>query len=386
MAGKELMPRHGALFLGASLYRGAGYGKRHPLAIPRVSLTQDLIQACGALLPEEFQEARRASLHELSRFHDRDYLNALMRCEALGKVPEAYRRRYGLGNLENPYFPGIFSIPATASGASIQGAEAVLGGKVAFNPAGGMHHAFPDRARGFCFLNDPVLAILRLRQEGLRVLYWDMDAHFGDGVARALRHDGATLAVSIHMDTRYAYPFEGGGMADVPEVNLPLPKGISDAEYAHAFGRLWPAVMEAFRPDAVVLQAGADALGADPLGKFRLSIRQFLAVARRMVADAPRHPDGTPKLLVLGGGGYHPIALARCWAGLWGVLRGRELPEALPEAGRKLLAAVDWDDDEVALEAPCEGPVRPEVRARVERLLDVHPLFKKKGAVLRQAP
>lgn len=376
-----------ALMIGASRYRRHSYGENHPLGIPRVSLTLDLVRAYGALSEDEFRASRKATPAELEWFHTREYVSAMQRCEALGKVHDRYRRRHNIGNFENPFFPGFFATPATAAYGSIQGAERVLDGYIAFNPAGGMHHARPDAAQGFCFFNDPVLGMFRLRREGLRVLYVDMDAHHGDGVEAAFREDGEVMTFSLHMDTAYAYPFRGGGIRDTGPlnnaVNMPLPEGVNDEEYRQVFGRLWPAVLEVSRPDVVVLQAGTDILGPDPLGRFRISTQLFLEVVERILADAPAHPDGTPRLLVLGGGGYHPLALARCWAGVWGLLSGRRLPEAIPPEGARLLRAVDWDQDEdeayfealfaSRLDRVVPGPVRAEVLACSETLLSGHP-------------
>ncbi|HKK14194.1 MAG TPA: acetoin utilization protein AcuC [Gammaproteobacteria bacterium] len=382
-------PGRNAVFIGAARYRRHSYGANHPLGIPRVSLTLDLIRSYGALTEAEYRVSRQARVQELRWFHDPDYLAALQRCEAMGKVRDPYRQRHNIGNLENPYFPGLFTVPATATGGSIQGAEEVLAGHIAFNPAGGMHHARPDQARGFCFLNDPALGVMRLRREGLRVLYLDIDAHHGDGVELAFADEPGVVTCSLHMDTGYAYPFEGGALTDQGRhgnaVNLPLPRETHDAEYLAAFDRLWPAVLEAVRPDAVVLQAGTDMLRPDPLGKFRISTQCFLAVVDRVLADTPRHRDGTPRLLVLGGGGYHPLALARCWTGVWAALSGRNLPEAIPPEGEALLRAVDWDQDEdedyfeglfgSRLDPLYEGEVRPAIHRSVDALLDRHPLF-----------
>ncbi|MEJ2686354.1 MAG: acetoin utilization protein AcuC [Gammaproteobacteria bacterium] len=383
-------PGRKAVLIGAARYRRHSYGDNHPLGIPRVSLTVDLIRSFGALTEAEYRVSRKATLAELRGFHTEAYLTAIQRCEAMGKVSDTYRRRHNFGNLENPYFPGFFSVPATAAGGSIQGAEEVLAGHVAFSPAGGMHHARPDQARGFCFLNDPVLAIRRLRREGLRVLYLDIDAHHGDGVEEAFRSDPQVLTMSFHMDTRYAYPFEGGAVSDRGgadnAVNVPLPRGTHDGEYRLAFHRLWPAVMEAFRPEVVVVQAGTDMLLPDPLGKFDISTQWFLALVEQVLTDCPSHEDGTPRLLVLGGGGYHPLTLARCWTGVWALLSGRELPGAIPPDGQALLRAVDWDQDEdedyfeslfVSRYDPViGGEIRPEIPATVDRLLNGHPLFR----------
>ncbi|WP_437557158.1 acetoin utilization protein AcuC [Acidithiobacillus sulfuriphilus] len=386
MSERERLTKHSeagraATFIGAARYRRASYGGNHPLAIPRVSLTLDLINSYGAMGADEYLDGRPASHRELFGFHTRDYIQSYERAQFRGGVRDADRRVYQLGTMENPYYPGFFATPCLATGSSIQGAEMVLTGLNAFSPAGGMHHAAPHQARGFCYLNDPVLAIQRLRGAGLRVLYWDMDAHHGDGVEAAFVHDPDTLTVSIHMDTAYAYPFRGGGLDDHPgsAVNLPLPPEVNDSEYRLAFMRLWPRVLEIFAPDVVVLQAGTDILAADPLSKFRVSNLLFWEVARRILRDSPR-------LLVLGGGGYHPIALARCWAGLWALLSGRQLDAVLPAAGRRLLEAVEWDlDDEGAAgyveqflrlhDAPLEGAIRPDCRDRVHHLLTRHPLF-----------
>jgi acetoin utilization protein AcuC len=385
-----------AVLIGAERYRRHSYGDNHPLGIPRVSLTLDLIQAYGALTASEFRVCRPATASELESFHAPEYIGALQQCEADGKVAHRYRQRHNIGNFENPFFPGFFTTPATAAYGSILGAESVLGGLIAFNPAGGMHHARADAARGFCYLNDPVLGILRLRREALRVVYVDIDAHHGDGVEAAFRDDPGVLTLSLHMDTGYAYPFQGGGIEDTGPlanaVNMPLPREMNDEEYRYVFGRIWPAVMEAFRPEVVVLQAGTDILAPDPLGKFRISTQLFLEVVDQILADAPTHHDGTPRLLVLGGGGYHPLALARCWTGVWGLLSGRVLPAAMPPEGEALLRAVDWDldEDEERPELYTRrtdrlepGEVRAEVGAAVDALLSGHPGLRRARPALR---
>ena len=377
----RIPPTRTAVFVGGTRYRQTGYGSNHPLAIPRVSLALDLINAYGAIGPEEYLAGRPASHRELWGFHGRDYILAYERAQFRGRVTEPDRRLFHLGTLENPYFPGFFDTPNFAAGSSILAAEWVLKGAAAFSPAGGMHHAAPHQARGFCYLNDPVLAIQRLRKAGLRVLYWDLDAHHGDGVEAAFVEDAEVLTVSIHMDTRYAYPFHGGQIGDCPggAVNVPLPPGINDSEYGLVFSRLWPEILARFSPDAVVLQAGTDILAPDPLSRFQVSNVCFWSVVRRIVEDSPH-------LLVLGGGGYHPVALARCWAGVWAILSGRRLGNLLPGSGAALLRAVEWDlEDEEAPgylaqfvhleDAPREGPVRPEVLGALQQLFHEHPLF-----------
>ncbi|MFN7086309.1 MAG: acetoin utilization protein AcuC [Burkholderiales bacterium] len=342
-----------ATLINAVTRRQRPYRNNHPLAIPRTALAIDLIRAYDALTDDEMLPGRVAQVEELARFHTRDYIATLQAAEANGGLRAGDRERYQLGTAENPYFDHLFTIPARATGGSIQAAEEVLQGRIAFNPAGGMHHARAGAARGFCYFNDPVLAILRLRQAGWRVLYVDIDAHHGDGVEEAFIDDPAVLTLSLHMDTAYAYPFRGGRLTDCGSarggyttINIPLAQGVHDAEYRLLFDAVWQAALEKFRPDAVVLQAGTDMLAADPLGKLAISTECFLDIARTVLDGAPRHADGTPRLLVTGGGGYHPLLLARAWTGLWAVLSGRELPEEIPEAGAVALRGAGWNLDE----------------------------------------
>jgi acetoin utilization protein AcuC len=386
-----VFPRNKATLVDGTLRRQRPYRSSHPLAIPRTSLALDLIRAYGAVADGELVKARIAAPDELAWFHTPEYLAALRAAEARGRFEEGDRSRFGLGNLENPYFEQIYTIPATATGGSIVAAEALLAGRVAFNPAGGMHHARAGSAQGFCYFNDPVLAILRLKRAGLRVAYVDLDAHHCDGVEAAFADDPDVLTVSLHMDTRYAYPFRGGRLEDAGSeksghttINVPLPAGTHDDEYRLVFDAVWPRAVERFAPDAIVLQAGADAIFADPLGKLRLSTQCLLEIAARVRDAAPRHADGTPKLMATGGGGYHPLIVARAWTGLWALLSGRALPEAIGDAGRAVLEGAGWTQDEnephfprllaARTDVPAPLPVRDEVRERTQAV-GRHPLL-----------
>jgi len=354
-----------ARFISSPRFASRGYGRNHPLAIPRVSLAHRLAEACGLLAEGEYLEARCATDEELAALHDPDYVAAVRRAEDAREVAQADRERYALGVLENPWFADVFTRPATAAGGSLQAAEEALAGRRAFNPAGGMHHARSGRAQGFCYFNDPALAVLRLRAAGLRVLYVDLDAHYPDGVAELLGADPGVLLLSLHMDTGYAYPFAGGGLDDRQAVNLPLPRGANDAEFLLAFDAVWPRALERFAPEAVVLQAGTDVIAPDPLGKLAVTTQGFLAAVARVV-------EGAPRVVVTGGGGYHPLLVARAWTGVWALLAGRLLPESMPAAGQALLREVRWERDEdwvapwmfESFDDP-QGPVaiRPEIEA-----------------------
>jgi Histone deacetylase domain len=219
------------LFVGHQIYRQAAYGANHPLAIPRVESVMDLCSALGWLRESEFRESPRASMNELAWFHASDYVQTLRHASETGRVDFEARRRYAIGTMENPVFPGVFERAATSVGGSILAAGLALEGRTVFHPAGGTHHGRPDRASGFCYFNDPVFAILALLKAGAeRVACIDLDAHHGDGVQDAFAQDARVRSISLHEQGRWPY---SGDIADTGEgraCNLPVPAHINDLE------------------------------------------------------------------------------------------------------------------------------------------------------------
>lgn len=329
-------------FVGSDIYRTIGYPPNHPLAIPRVAAVMDLAGALGWL--PSFEVSPAAATEQLARFHDPDYLSVLQTASAGSPLTAELCRRHKLGGYENPVFAGMFRRAATACGGSLLAAALVRDGGVACNLAGGTHHGRPDRASGFCYLNDPVMGILALLDQGLeRVMYVDTDAHHGDGVEDAFRDDPRVLTVSVHEQGRW--PFTGTASLPLAR-NIPVPPGFNDSEMAAVVADALVPLAEAFRPQAVVITCGADALADDPLSRLALSNRALWAAVGALVTTAPR-------AIVLGGGGYNPWSVARCWTGLWGMLSGRAFEGRLPTAAKAVLGGLDWDRDE-----PDERPER----------------------------
>lgn len=361
------------LLLGSEIYRGSSYGEWHPLRVPRVSTVLDLTRAMGWLPPAQFRISPRAKPSALTIWHTPEYLDALQRAEATGHVDAQATARHGLGTNSNPVFPEMYRRPATGAGASLLAGELLRDGGRIHNPGGGTHHGMPDRANGFCYLNDAVLAVLSLRRNGARrIAYVDIDAHHMDGVEHAFADDPDTLLISTHEEKRWPFTghLEDAGVGQT--FNLPLPRGLNDSEFAQVRDRLIRPAVEAFAPDAIVLQCGADAVDEDPLSRLALSnTAHFDTLAALMPL--------TPRFLLLGGGGYNPWSVGRLWSGAWAVLSGQDMPDRLPPEAEAVLRGLRFDGNsrgrnppdhwfKTIRDAPRPGPVRAEVSDRVARL------------------
>jgi acetoin utilization protein AcuC len=362
------------LFLGSEIYRGSTYGMHHPLRVQRVSTVMDLSRAMGWLGPDQYRNSPRAKPAALTIWHTPEYVAALETAEREQNVSDAVRARHGLGTVSNPVFAEMFRRPATAAGASLLSGELLAKPGVIYHPGGGTHHGFPDRAAGFCYLNDPVLAILSMRRAGVRrIAYVDIDAHHADGVEHGLAGDADTLLISVHEERRWpftgALEEDGGGNV----LNLPVPRGFNDSEMeAIREGLILPAVA-AFAPDAIVLQCGADAVEEDPLSRLSLSNNAHWGVLRGLMSLT------CPRLLVLGGGGYNPWSVGRLWTGIWATLNGHAIPERLPPEAEDVLRGLRWENARAGRnppehwfttlrDAPRPGPVRAEVSDGVAHL------------------
>ena len=355
--------------IGSEIYRRSSYGPKHPLAIPRVSTALDLIGAMGWMPEGGWIEAPRASPEALARFHAPDYVAALQRAEASQQADPEDRARFHIGAHGNPVYREVFSRPATSAGGCMLAARLTAGGGVVFCPGGGTHHGRPDRASGFCYLNDPVLGLLTWLDQGLdNVLYVDIDAHHGDGVQDAFHDDPRVFTLSVHEEARW--PFTGGvaDRAGGQARNLPVPAGFNDSEMLWVLHQAILPIARALKPQAIMLQCGADALEEDPLSRLALSNNAHWGVVRALMGLAPR-------LVVLGGGGYNPWSVGRCWAGVWATLNGIEVPERATPAAEAVLRGLSFH--RAAGRAPPEhwfttmrdAPRPGVVRASVQRVV-----------------
>ncbi len=360
-----------AYLVGSELFRNEAFGRHHPLSIARHAGVWDLCDILGWIEEDSYRACDPATDIELGRFHDSDYLHALRAAALKGRAEVAERERYAIGTMENPLFPGLYERAASTVGGAILAAQLALDGVPVFHPAGGTHHGRPDRASGFCYFNDPVFAIRTFLDAGIgRVMYVDLDAHHGDGVQDAYAEDKRVFTVSVHEAGRWPYsgPVEdrGGGQAR----NLPVPASFNDSELDFLMADAVLPLLQRFQPDALVVTCGADALEGDPLSRMALSNGALWAAVETLAAACPR-------TVVLGGGGYNPWTVVRCWTGLWGRLAGHALPDRLPPAARDLLAGfecdlVDEEDTDPAWMTTLEDDPRTDaVREEIRRVAEM---------------
>ncbi len=307
----------------------------HPLDPVRVELTIALARALGVLdRPGVRVEAPQpADEAALLRVHDAGYLAAVQAAST-----DPFFVGYGLNTPDNPVFSGMHEVSALVAGATLRAAEAVWTEEAtrAVNIAGGLHHAMPDHASGFCVYNDPAVAIARLLDLGAeRVAYVDIDVHHGDGVQEMFYTDPRVLTVSLHESPRTLFPGTGfpdetgGPGAEGSAVNVALPAGTGDGGWLRAFHAVVPETLRRFRPQALLTQCGADTHRLDPLANLRLTVdgQRAAHIALRDLAE--ELCDG--RWIVTGGGGYALVEVVpRAWTHLLATVTGDPLAPQTP--------------------------------------------------------
>lgn len=337
------------------------FGPNHPLQPGRLKALMDLLEQCKLWKPDNGQTRlalRSATIDELRLIHSADYIDAVQRLSIPdGKVADADERRkreqlalrYGFGDGDTPALPGMHEVSATIAGGSLIALSAVMGlpegGSFAtederplhvFHPGGGLHHAWAERASGFCVYNDISVAIAHVLQASeAKVLYIDFDAHHGDGVQGAFYDEPRVMTISLHETGRYLFP----GTGDVLElgkgsgrgyaVNVPLEPFTEDDSYIEVMESLLTPLVTSFAPDVIISQHGCDTHSWDPLTHLRLTMRGIVAQIKLTHELAHSYCDG--RWVALGGGGYDLYRVVpRAWAMLWAEMSEQQVPEQLP--------------------------------------------------------
>lgn len=278
----------------------------------------------------------------LKKFHSARYLHAL-KTAAKGRW-DTEALDMGIGTLDCPVFSGMYDYAVLATGGTLTAAKLILSGsaEVAFNPSGGFHHAGPEKASGFCYINDVALACTILAEEGKRVLYLDVDVHHGDGVAYGFYDRRDVMTISFHESPGTLFPGTGSedeigsGQGKGYCVNVPLPVGTYDEVYMKAFETIALPLITVYNPDVIVFELGADALAGDPLA--------HLCLTNNVYADIIEHLLSFDKPIVAtGGGGYNVSNTVRAWALAWSILTGTGSGSDMDQAvGGVMLESTDW--------------------------------------------
>lgn len=300
----------------------------HPFKPERLSRVFEMCREKGLLSDPGIciVEVEEAIEGVLERYHTQAYIEALRRANS-GDEVDLEMLHHGIGSTENPIFKGVYDFSALSATASLKAAELVSGDvESAFNPCGGFHHAYPDRASGFCYVNDAVIAINELKNMGTRVAYIDIDAHHGDAVQEAYYFDPSVLTISMHETGKTLFPwggFEreiGDGEGKGYNINVPLEPDTDDDVFVLLFREIVMEALSIFEPEIIVGQFGIDSLSTDPLTHLRLTNNGYIEAVEMLHR---RHP----RILALGGGGYMMENVVRGWTLLWAELGGLQLDE-----------------------------------------------------------
>ena len=314
-----------------------------------------------------------AGRSELELFHTPEYLDVLQRASQGHYDVDVLHA--GLASPDTPVFSGMYEYAALAAGGSLTGAQLILDDKVdiAFNPSGGYHHAHATHAAGFCYINDVVLASMRLSGAGKRVLVLDIDAHHCDGVQEAFYERGDIMTVSFHEFGPNFFPGTGSvdeiglGAGRGFSVNTPLPAGTDDEMFARAFRAIAPPAIEKFSPDVIVLELGMDCLAGDPLTNLQMTNNAY-ADAIELVMSFGR------PILAVGGGGYNAEKSVRGWALAWSVMVGQSghTDDLSLGMGGVMLESLDWAgglrDRIMPVDREWRGTIDPLLDATIENV------------------
>jgi acetoin utilization deacetylase AcuC-like enzyme len=243
------------------------------------------LQASGTAITVHAPEPMPAEW--IAAVHDPDYVEQVLSAT----VPPQKERRIGY-----PVTPAIAQRSRLTVGGTFLAARLALRHGYAANVAGGSHHALPDTGAGYCVLNDLAIAANRLIAEGDvdRILILDLDVHQGDGTAVLTAGRDDIFTLSLHAERNFPVRKARSSL------DVPLPDGMEDDAYLDSLAHTLPGVLDGFRPDLILYQAGVDPHRDDRLGRLSLTSKGLIARDRYVIGEAMRH--GIPLASTLGGG------------------------------------------------------------------------------------
>lgn len=309
------------------------FGPQHPLRPQRLLRTIELVERMIPQMP--VIDPGTGDVADVARVHDPEFIATIRKVSSGKRVDDETLQNAGVKGGDTPVFPGMYEAAlAYCAGTAAAARDVAEGAAIAFNIAGGLHHARRAQASGFCVFNDPAIAISILREKFERVAYVDIDVHHGDGVQWIFLDDSNVLTCSIHETGFALYPGTGFVKehgAHRTSVNVPLEPLTTGDVWLDAFERGILQALHTFKPEAVVLQMGTDAHYLDPLAHLQVSAKQWCrAIEMVRDFDAP--------IVAVGGGGYCATTVPRMWTAAILTLMRIEIPHAIPSP-----YDVDWD-------------------------------------------
>lgn len=329
----------------SDIFKGSRYEKGHPLDMDRVWPSVELIQLMGWVKQKQIIKNKPAGIEELAKFHDINYVKALIKAETDQSLSESLKIKFNIGIGNNPIFKEVFSRPASAVKASIEAVEMIATQKAnkILNISGGTHHGRKSQAYGFCFLNDCVLGILKAIELGFsKILYVDLDAHHCDGVQDVFVNNDKVTVISIHEENRWP---KTGTIDDCKInniMNFPVPSGFNDSELDFLIKHGVIPFGKKNNPDLLIIQAGADMLDGDPQSRISLTNNAYWKAIKDILSLCD-------KSIILGGGGYNPYLTAKAWAGNWALLNNKIewLDQDMNSECQDLLKSLQWKNSRV---------------------------------------
>jgi len=317
-------------------YSNYKLGEGHPFNPVRVELVLDLIKELGVL--KELTEPDPVPVEILYKIHNKDYVDAVEGISLGDNSIDA--ESIGLGSLDNPIVRGMAEAARWQAGGTLLGARMLIEGRASkvLQMGGGFHHAHTSLASGFCLYNDLALAIREMTDAGWHVIYLDLDVHHGDGVQEIFYADEKVMTISFHESGEYLFPgtgwlYElGQGMGRSMKLNIPLEPFTEGDSYLKVMDKILEPALNWFKPDALIVQAGADAHFSDPLADLLLTTYDFEKIYRRVLKLI--NAKCKQRALFTYGGGYSVNAAFRIWTILYLLLFDMELPEILPALWR----------------------------------------------------
>jgi acetoin utilization protein AcuC len=333
------------------------FRKDHPLKPDRLKLTYLLSKQLGLLDKVDQIEPTLATRDNLELFHSPEYIDAVVDSGTNNNI----HPHYGIGTPDNPIFPLVHETGARYVGATLDAMRAIMSGASnAFCISGGLHHAHESKASGFCIYNDVAIAINMLhKKKKCKVLYFDVDAHHGDGVQNAFYRSKDVMTISVHQNGKTLFPgsgfiYETGSVEGVGySINVPLIPGAGTPELIRVFDEIVVPLFESFKPDLLISQLGVDGHYLDPLANLAYTSHGFETVVQKLRDLSADICD--IGWLAVGGGGYHPVNVARLWTLFLAIMLDEDVPSRMPDEFLEICTEMGYrnhpelmrDEDEV---------------------------------------